>query len=138
MGARKKIADEVFLKLAEMSDEAYKHGHYIQSAITGFQLVELFLRVVVNTFAVRNASSKDIMEKLEDEQKFVNLVVFLGLVKPDNGISKKLFDFNAKRNKIVHRLFYGDSLASIESTLKELCKESLELVGGLRSLIHSR
>jgi hypothetical protein len=139
MARSEKIVVEIVEKLGEIADEAYTHGHYIQSAIISFQLVELFLRHVINIYVKRNASSEDIIKKLEEEQRFLNLVIFLGLVKPNNGISNKLFDFNAKRNKIVHQLFYEfESLSSLENDLKDFCKESLELVGNLRSLIPSK
>ena len=135
MGRYKKIDDEIFLGLYETLVKAYRDKHYIESAIIGFQLVEVFLRLVIYLYAIKNASPKDIIERLEDEQRFFKLVIFLGLVKPDNELCHRLFKFNEKRNKIVHQLYYVESLTTSEITLKDFCKESMALIESFKKLV---
>jgi hypothetical protein len=131
-----KITISIIEELAQRADEAFKSGHYLESAIINFQLVEFFLRLVIKIFAEKNQSAGSIVEKLKKEQRFFNLVIFLGLAKPDNGISERLFDFNATRNKVVHRIFNDfESIKSLKHELIAFHAESLELIEALRLLI---
>lgn len=108
--------------------EAFGKGDYFQSAIINFQRVEILLRLVVHIFARNNGAAKDIIEKIENEKHFFNLVIFLGLLKPDNGITKRLFSFNAKRNDFMHKLFYvGKPINSLKKKLKDFSIEGVEL-----------
>ncbi len=97
---------DIVTNLNNSALEAFKKGDYFQSAIINFQRVEILLRLVVHIFARNNGVAKDIIEKIENEKHFFNLVIFFGLVKPDNDISKRLFNFNKKRNDSIHKLFY--------------------------------
>lgn len=116
--------------------EAFNKGDYFQSAIINFQRVEILLRLVVHILARNNGSSKDIIEKIEKGKSVFNLVIFLGLVKPDNGISKRLFNFNNKRNSLMHKLFYvGRPIHSLKRELKDLSIEGVELSRTLSIMI---
>jgi hypothetical protein len=131
-----KVTISIIGDLSKRADEAFKSGHHLESSIIMFQLVEFFLRLVINIWAKQKRSSEDILEKVESEQSFFKLVIFLGLVKPDNGISQKLFGFNAARNKIVHGLFYKfESVESLKDALVDFHKVSLELIENIGSLI---
>lgn len=136
ISASAEVTISIIGDLSKRADEAFKSGHHLESSIIMFQLVELFLRFVINIWAKQKGSSEDILDKLESEQSFFKLVIFLGLVKPDNGISQKLFGFNATRNKIVHGLFYKfESVESLKDVLVDFHKESLELIEDIGSLI---
>lgn len=116
--------------------EAFKKGDYFQSAIINFQRVESLLRLAVHIFARNNGSSKDIIEKIENEKSFFNLVIFLGLVKPGNGISKSLFNFNKERNDFMHKLFYvGKPINSLKKDLKGFSIKGAELSRKLSIII---
>jgi|GEM_PF-2506705 len=131
----KKINDKILQGLYEIFVKAFRGEHYLESAIIGFQLVELFLRSVIYGFARGNFSPENIIKRLESEQRFFQLVIFLGLVKPDdNGLCDKLFKFNENRNKIVHKLFYVKSLTTPKNTLKDFSKESMVIIEGLKCL----
>lgn len=119
---------DIVKNLSASALEAFKKGDYFQSAIINFQRVEILLRLVVHIFARNNGSSKDIIEKIENEKSFFNLVIFLGLVKSDNSISKRLFNFNNKRNDFMHKLFYfGRPINSLKRELKDFSIEGVEL-----------
>lgn len=119
---------DIVTNLNDSALEAFKKGDYFQSAIINFQRVEILLRLVVHIFVRNNGSSRDIIEKLENEKSFFNLVIFLGLTKPDTGISKRLFNFNKKRNDVMHKLFYvGKPINSIKKELKDFSIEGVEL-----------
>lgn len=116
--------------------EAFNKGDYFQSAIINFQRVEILLRLVVRIFARNNGSSKDIIEKIENEKSFFKLVIFLGLVKPDNGISKRLYNFSNKRNGLMHKLFYvGRPINCLKRELKDFSIEGVELSRTLSMMI---
>lgn len=68
---------EIVKNLNDAALEAFKKGDYFQSAIINFQRVEILLRLVVHIFARKNGSPKDVIEKIESEKSFFNLVVFL-------------------------------------------------------------
>jgi hypothetical protein len=119
---------DIVKTLNDSALEAFKKGDYFQSAIINFQRVEILLRLVVHIFARNNGAAKDIIEKIEDEKHFFNLVIFLGLVKPDNGITERLFSFNTKRNDFMHKLFYvGEPINSLKKELKDFSIEGVEL-----------
>jgi len=124
----------IFDELTKYADEAFESGHHLESAIILFQLVEYFLRLIINIFAEKNCS-QIILQKIRRERSFFNLVILLGLVKSDNGISEKLFNLNSKRNEFVHKLFEQESIESIKSDLIDFHKKSLELIEGLKSII---
>lgn len=116
--------------------EAFNKGDYFESAIINFQRVEILLRLVVHILARNNGSSKDIIEKIENEKSFFKLVIFLGLVKPDNGISKRLFNFSNKRNGLMHKLFYGGRpINFLKRELKDFSIEAVELSRTLSMMI---
>jgi hypothetical protein len=133
--ASTKVIISIIVTLAKSAGEAFKSGHYLESSIIMFQAVDYFLRLVINTWARQKGSSKDILARLRAEQHFPNLVIFLGLVKPDNGISERLFKFNKKRNAFVHRLFEFETIESLEKELIVFHEESLALIEALTSLI---
>lgn len=119
---------DIVTNLNDSALEAFKKGDYFQSAIINFQRVEILLRLVVHIFARNNGVVKDIIKKIENEKHFFNLVIFFGLVKPDNVISKRLFNFNKKRNDVMHKLFYvGKPINSIKKELKDFSIEGVEL-----------
>jgi hypothetical protein len=53
-------------------------------------------------------------------------VLYLDLIKPDNGLSKRLQDFGKKRNKIVHKLLTFD-LNSMKQGLRDFSIEAVKL-----------
>lgn len=119
---------DIVKSLNDSALEAFKKGDYFQSAIINFQRVEILLRLVVHISARNNGSTMDIIEKIENEKHFFNLVIFLGLVKPDNGISRRLFDFSRRRNDFMHNLFYaGKHINSLKKELKNFSYEGVEL-----------
>lgn len=130
-----KVTFSIMGELIKSADKAFESGHYLESSIIMFQLVEYFQRLVLDCFAKTNRLSEDVIEKLKGERRFFNMVVFLGLVKPNNAISQRLFKFNAKRNDIVHDIFKFKTMESLNDELRAFYEEGLELIEGLRSLI---
>ena len=133
-----KIIVGIIEELTKNADESFKGGHYLESAIIMFQLVEYFLRLIIELFGQINRLDKDILKKIANEQRFFNLVIFLGMVKPDNGISEKMFKLNRKRNDIVHHLFEFKSIEALKDELIAFHEESLNLIEDLRSLIPTK
>jgi hypothetical protein len=126
---------KIFDELTKYADEAFENGHYLESAIIVFQLVEYFLRLTIHILAKQKNCSEKILEKTRLERSFFKLVIFLGLVKSDNGISERLFNLNNRRNQFMHKLFEQESVESIKTDLIDFYKESLESIEGLKSLI---
>ena len=72
----------------------------------------------------------------DDERSFSRLVLYLDLIKPDNGLSEKLLDLNKQRNTIVHRLFYEfESFDSLRDQLEEFCRKGVRLNKELRDFL---
>lgn len=124
--------------LTKTAEESFRDGHYLESAIILFQLVEYFLRFIIDFFGEINHLDKDILKKIANEQRFFNLVIFLGMVKPDNGVSERLFKLNRTRNEIVHRLFKFKSIEALKDELISFHGECLNLMEKLRSLIPTK
>lgn len=126
---------KIFEELTKHADEAFGNGHYLESAIIVFQLVEYFLRLTIQILAKQKNCSENILEKTRLERSFFKMVIFLGLVKSDNVICEKLFNLNNKRNQFVHKLFEQESVESIKIDLIDFYKGSLESIEDLKSLI---
>ncbi len=119
--------------------KAFDNGHYLESAIIYFQLVEFSLRLAIHLLSIRMGLSESVMKRMEDEQSFYRLVLYLDLIKPDNNLSKRLLDFNGLRNDFMHELFYSfKSFDSLKKNLIEFCLEGKELTHHLLVMIGLR
>jgi len=112
--------------------DAFEDQHYLESGVIYFQLVEVALRVAIHFLARKQKASESAIERIEKEQSFYQLILFLDLIKPDNGLSEKLMDFNKHRNSFMHSLFFRKSPDSLEEDLKAFCLEGKDLFDELR------
>ena len=84
----------------------------------------------------QGVEEENIKKCSDDERSFSRLVLYLDLIEPRNGLSKKLLDLNRKRNLIVHRLFYAfDSYESLGDEVKAFCLEGAKLNEELRRFL---
>ena len=118
--------------------EAFNDQHYLESGIIYFQLVEVSLRLAIHHLARKQKASESAIERIEKEQSFYQLILFLDLMKPDNGLSGKLIDFNKHRNSFMHNLLFQKSADSLKEDLKTFCLEGKDLFDCLLILVTSR
>lgn len=131
-----KVTFSIMGELIKNAHKAFESGHYLESSIIMFQLVEYFLRLVLDSLAKKNRLSEDVIKKLKSKWSFYNMAVFFsGLIKPNNAIPERLFKFNSRRNDIVHDIFKFKTIESLNNELKAFYGEGLELIEGLTSLI---
>jgi hypothetical protein len=124
---------ELMKELNQIAKASFDRQEYLASVLIYFQMVEGLLRHQISYFAfVNRVDEKAILKASEDEQSFPRLVLYLDLVKPDNGLSKRLKDFGKKRNKIVHNLLTFD-LNSMKQDLRDFSIEGVRLY---RNLLH--
>lgn len=119
--------------LITSADEAFKSGHYLEASMILFQYVEYYLKLVIDFFVKKNGSSGDTIKNLR-QVRFLNLVMFVDLIKPETGIIKTLFGFNEKRNKFTHYIFEYESIESLNEDLKTFYRVGLELIKSLKSI----
>jgi len=129
--------DPCLSNLYSMAYETYKKGHYIESALINFQLVEIQLRLITHIFAKRIGLTDSTYKKIvEKEDRFFLLINYLDLLKPDNGLSDRLRKLNKERNDFVHGLlFTHQSLVTLNKSLKKFCDESVNLISDLFKLV---
>lgn len=137
-----KFATESFIKLSMdlhgSAIKAFNDQHYLESGIIYFQLVEVTLRLVIHLLARKHEASESAIERIEKEQGFYQLILFLDLIKPDNGVSGRLVDFNKHRNSFIHNLFFRKSTDSLGEDLKAFCLEGKDLLDRLLILVTSK
>ncbi len=123
--------------LKQASLDAFGNQHYLESAIIIFQTIEFLLRMAVKgSGRGHGVSEENIKTCSDDERSFSRLVLYLDLIKPDNGLSEKLLDLNKQRNSIVHRLFYEfDSFDSLKDQVEEFCLKGARLNEELRDFL---
>jgi hypothetical protein len=135
-----KFSTESFLKsslhLHLSAINSFNDQHYLESGIIYFQLVEITLRLVIHLFATKQEVSRSATESIEEEQRFYQLILFFDLIKPDNGISGRLMDFNKQRNSFMHKLFIRKSADSLEEDLKAFCLEGKDLFDRLSKMVN--
>jgi hypothetical protein len=131
---KKRPNSELMSELNKIAKVSFDRQEYLAPALIYFQMVEGLLRYQMSYFAfVNRVDEKAILKASEDEQSFPRLVIYLDLVKPDNGLSKRLQDFGKKRNKIVHELLTFD-LNSMKQDLRDFSTEGVKLYGDLLHL----
>jgi len=122
--------------LNKAAREASDSGHYLESAIIIFQRLEILLRIILFSSAVKKRFSDFVLKRVEDEKNFFQLVLYLDFVEPDNNLSERLLKLNDKRNSIMHRLFQSfESYDSVKNDLKEFCLEGLVLNNRLSKIL---
>jgi hypothetical protein len=137
-----KFATKSFFKLSLDSHvpaiKTFNDQHYLESGIIYFQLVEVTLRLAIYLLTSKQEVSESATERIEKERSFYRLILFLDLIKPDNGLSERLMDFNKHRNSFMHNLFFRKSADSLEEDLKAFCLEGMDLFDRLLILVNSR
>ena len=123
--------------LKQASLDAFKDQHYLESSIIIFQTIEFLLRLAIKGYGrPHGVSDENIKKCSDDEISFSQLVLYLDLIKPENGLGEKLLDLNKERNAIVHRLFYEfDSFDSLQDQVKEFCLKGVRLNKELREFL---
>jgi len=125
--------------LNDAAREASESGHYLQSAIIIFQRLEILLRIILFSSAVKKRLSDFALKQIEYEKNFFQLVLYLEFIEPDNNLSEKLLKLNDKRNSIMHRLFQSfESYDSVKSDLKDFCLEGLVLNNRLSKILDKK
>jgi hypothetical protein len=126
----RRLADRKIIgDLIRTAVTAAERQHYFEASIIIFQTVEGLLRIAIKVFGEAHGASKATLEKCADnETSFWRLVLHFDMIHPDNALGQRLLALNARRNKIMHRLFYDfDSLEHLEDELKAFCKEAMAL-----------
>lgn len=139
MGKKKrafKISSKLIeqLQLKEAIDRTFGGGEYLGSAIIQFQKVDWLLRVNIAVLIVliNPESSESVIRRVvEEEDRFIRLVNYFDLLKPDNGLSQRLLEFNRRRNAIIHRLFEFKSFEDLQEELKRFSEEGFSLSNSL-------
>jgi hypothetical protein len=139
-GLMKRITDENVGKMSGhlwmAALEAFQNEKYLESAVIYFQMLDATLRYTIFILGKNKGLRSGVITRLaEHEDRFVRLVNYFDLLKPDNGLSSRLLDINKRRNKIIHRLLFSfESLDSLRKELKNFCKEGFELALKLADL----
>lgn len=124
-------------ELKEASLDAFKHKHYLQSAVIIFQTVDILLRIMISGIARSKGIDENIRKEIaEKETSFYRLVLYLNLLDPANELLEKLSSFNKTRNDIMHKLFLEfEDMAEYEKTLQDFCMEGVHLNEQLRKMM---
>lgn len=125
--------------LNDAAREASDSGHYLQSAIIVFQRLEILLRIIIFSSAVKKRLSDLVLKQVEHEKNFFQLVLYLDFVEPGNNLSEGLLKLSNKRNSIMHRLFHSfESYDSVKNDLKDFCLEGLVLNNRLSKILDKK
>ena len=124
---------DLIIELNEAANTAYGAEHYIESAAIYFQLVEVCLRVAISYMALKAGFDSSKTEKLmREDDRFSRLADYFHFFHANENFYKRLKEFNTKRNKIFHDLFFKfESREALTKELKEFIKEAGELFKGL-------
>jgi hypothetical protein len=128
---------KIIEEMKESSLSAYQQGHYFQSGIILFQMVEILLRICTSAYGrSRGVAPSILTECTDNEMSFRRLTLYFDLVYPKNGVGERLRQLNTRRNAFMHQAFFqSNSLAKLNKSLEEFCKESVDLNTELRKLI---
>jgi hypothetical protein len=136
----KKYPNIDFAKMLEdRALESLKAGYYLEAAIVIFQSVEIFLRIAIKGFGDGAGVRSSTLKKCcEDEISFFKLTLYFDLIFPNNKVCGELRELNAKRNRLMHKLFFEFvELDSLNESLKSFCLKGVELQNKLRDLLLS-
>jgi hypothetical protein len=123
-------------ELSEAALKAHKGGHYLESGIVTFQIIEAYLRIAIITYAKARGMPTSTVKAIDNEQSFHRLVVFYSLLRPKDDISKRLFALNKKRNSLVHKIFIDfKSPKSLKIVLRNFSAEAIEISWKLNKLL---
>lgn len=124
-------------ELKEASLDAFKHKHYLQSAVIIFQTVDILLRIMISGIARSKGIDENIRKEIaEKEMSFYRLVLYLNLLDPANELLEKLSSFNKTRNDIMHKLFLEfEDITKYEKALQDFCMEGIYLNEQLRKMM---
>lgn len=134
-------SDRTEMKMIEFlhkaSLDAFKHEHYLQSAVILFQTTEFLLRILISGMARGKGVGEKIRKEISDEEKsFHKLVLYLNLLEPKNALLGRLYSYGKRRNKIIHDLLEGfKTVSQYEKALREFCLEGIRLNDDLKSMM---
>jgi hypothetical protein len=123
-------------ELRNRADQAFNDRHYLESAIIYFQAVEISLRIALILLATIKGLSKQVHKKIETEQSFSQLVLYLEILEPKNHLYAQLIGFDNRRNNFIHKLYTSRSLSSFDQDLRDFCLEGRLLIRHLLSLVN--
>lgn len=124
------------IQLRESIDKTFSDGKYLGSSVIQFQKVDWLLRLCIAALMPPDCSEKIIRRVLEEEDRFIRLINYFDLLKPDNGLSERLLDFNNRRNGIVHKLFYAfESYDALQDEIKKFCEDGFKLYEDLSNFL---
>ena len=124
------------IQLRKVIDKTFNGGEYLGSAVMQFQEVEWLLRLCIGALMPPDCPESIIKRVLEEEDRFIRLINYFDLLKPDNGFSDRLFDFNKRRNNIIHKLFYAfESYDTLQDELKIFCEDGFKLFEDLSNFL---
>jgi hypothetical protein len=135
-----KFLDEDFIRLSAdlhgAAIRAFNNQHYLESGVIYHQLVEIVIRLAIHLLAIRAGLSESVIRRMEKEQSFYQLILFLDLIKPNNSLSGRLQNFNKHRNDFMHNLFSFNSIKSLETVFRTFCLEGKDLTHHLLNLVN--
>lgn len=120
---------EIIRDLVKRAVTAVENQHFFEASIIIFQTVEGLLRIAIQVFGKAHGIAPQTLQKCSDnETSFWRLVMHYDIVCPGNGLGGQLLALNARRNRIMHRLFYDfDSMEHLQAQMKAFCKEAMTL-----------
>lgn len=124
------------IQLREAIDKTFSGGEYLGSAVIQFQKVDWLLRLCIGALIPPDCPESIVKRVLEKEDRFIRLINYFDLLKPDNGFSNRLLDFNNRRNDIVHKLLYAfESYDTLQDELKIFCEDGFKLFEDLSNFL---
>jgi hypothetical protein len=133
------LNQQLIRDLISVAVAAVEKQNYFEASIILFQTVEGLLRIAVKLFGEAQGASKRTLEKCADnETSFWRLVLHLDMIRPDNVLSRQLLALNARRNKIMHRLFYDfDSMEQLQRELRSFCEDAMAVNVALQETLRT-
>jgi hypothetical protein len=124
------------IQLREVIDKAFSSGKYLGFAVIQFQKVDWLLRLSIAALMPPDCPEQIVKRVLEQEDRFSRLINYFDLLKPDNGFSDRLLDFNNRRNNIIHKLLYAfESYDTLQDELKKFCEDGIRLFEDLSNFL---
>jgi hypothetical protein len=123
-------------ELSEAALKAHRAGHYLESGIFTFQIIEAYLRIAIIAYAKARGIPTSTVKAIDNEQSFHSLVVFYSLLRPQDDLLERLFALNKKRNSLVHKIFIDfKSPKSLKVALRNFSAEAIEISCELNKLL---
>lgn len=141
MGKNKldKLNADFAVGLRNSGIKSFEAGHYLESSIIAFQLLEVYLRMTIEGLAMASGINEKVINEISyNEQSVAKLITYLDMLYPNNHLSERLRDLNTKRNQIMHNLLFTfKSEDQLKGELKKFYRSAVQLHQNFSSLLDS-